>query len=55
MRLVLDASAQLGLKVTGIRFLPRRRDGRKQRSDAEAAVVKDLVDRSAGYANMPMA
>jgi predicted RecB family nuclease len=43
-RLVLDATAHPGLKPTGIRFLPVRHDGCKQRSDAEAAVVKDLVD-----------
>jgi superfamily I DNA and/or RNA helicase len=43
-RLVLDASAHPKLKPTGIRFLPVRHDGCKQRSDAEAAVVKDLVD-----------
>jgi len=42
--LVLDATAHPGLKSTGIRFLPVRHDGCKQRSDAEAAVVKDLVD-----------
>ena len=41
-RLVLDASAHPGLKPTGIRFLPVRHDGCKQRSDAEAAVVKEL-------------
>jgi len=43
-RLVLVATAHPGLKPTGIRFLPVRHDGCKQRSDAEAAVVKDLVD-----------
>ena len=41
-RLVLDASAHPGLKPTGIRFLPVRHDGCKQRSDAEAAVVGEL-------------
>jgi uncharacterized protein len=43
-RLVIDATAHPALKRTGIRFLPVRHDGCKQRSDAEAAVVKDLVD-----------
>lgn len=41
--LVLDADAHPALKPTGIRYIPVEHDACSQRSEEEAAVVRDLV------------
>jgi superfamily I DNA and/or RNA helicase len=41
-RLVLNGAAHEALRPTGIRFLPVRHDGCRQRSEPEAGIVKDL-------------
>ncbi len=41
--LILDGNAHPALKATGIRYLPVEHDGCSQRSEEEAAVVRELV------------
>ncbi len=43
-RIVLGASAHEALAATGIRFIPVQHDGCRQRSEAEAAVVKRIYE-----------